>query len=181
MHEYKTLQDLQLIRTTGRASELSGSFDQFDCRMNILFTSWWNSVCAKKKKDKCSQLDSQLRKKKKQNPDNKYGHAAHACSCLLLEGRVVCRIHDRKPVLTERSTVGPSKLTHELKTKTQQEVLAKPDQVVLNTHICVMDILGSSTDTWMQFLMFSLVGFSSTILEAYFKARPYILFTRACL
>lgn len=33
----------------------------------------------------------------------------------------------------------------------------------------------------MQFLMFSLLGFSSSILEAYFKARPYILFARACL
>lgn len=29
--------------------------------------------------------------------------------------------------------------------------------------------------------MFSLLGFSSTIFEAYFKARPYILFARACL
>lgn len=35
--------------------------------------------------------------------------------------------------------------------------------------------------TWMQFFMLSLLGFSSTIFEAYFKARPYILFTRACL
>lgn len=29
--------------------------------------------------------------------------------------------------------------------------------------------------------MFSLLGLSSSILEAYFKARPYILFARACL
>lgn len=35
--------------------------------------------------------------------------------------------------------------------------------------------------TWMQFLMFSLLGFSSSILEANFKARPYILLARACL
>lgn len=29
--------------------------------------------------------------------------------------------------------------------------------------------------------MFSLLGFSSSIFEAYFKARPYILLARACL
>lgn len=94
-----------------------------------------------------------------------------------LEGCEVCWVHDGEPALAEGGAVRPSQLPHELPThrkfgfKKEFEATKKE-----RTNSCI-----TVCRTWMQFLMFSLLGFSSSILEANFRARPYILLAIACL
>lgn len=102
---------------------------------------------------------------------------------------VVGGIHDGKPVFSVGGAVHPAQRLHQLQHRhSSYSSITYALRASLNNNRTNGYFYSNSWSrrhlsllTWMLFFQFSLLGLSSTILEAYFKALPYILLAKACL